>query len=274
VSAAAAGTKKVLADAQLGKTTLLTGTAALEAAAILATGVEKGKFDAAVILSNAAKIDAATVTAYANIKTARDLADSAVAATILALKNDKDARSKRALVFKVKVDKDVLLAKALTLCKNTKYDAYKVTLSTAVSDRKKKLATIKTLLETKDTAKVAAGATGARCNKGLSQGNGKARAAKPCTAETDCCGAAKGPTLAAGAAGYWADAPVMTIETCQPKANKTYKYAPPRAPMQTTDPAAAANAATQQDWPFVCIGGASKLAAAASALATAAYMMA
>jgi len=45
VSAAAAGTKKVLADATAGKTTLLTGTAALEAAAIAATGVEKNKFD-------------------------------------------------------------------------------------------------------------------------------------------------------------------------------------------------------------------------------------
>merc|ERR1712127_375909 len=197
----------------------------------------------------------------------------AVAATKKAIADDEAARVKKATELKIKVAKDVLVAAALTTCKNTKYDAYKATLSTAVADRNKKLASIKTLLDTKDKAKVAAGATGARCNKGLTQGNGAARGAKPCTAETDCCGAAKGPVLAATAAGYWKDAPVMTIETCQPKANKTYKYAPPRAPMQVTDPAAAANASTQQDWPFVCIGGASKLAAA-SALATAAYMMA
>ena len=235
---------------------------------------EKKLYDTAVSNSNAAKADALTISAYKAIKTARDLVDTAVAATIKAIGDDKSARGILAGKLTTKVAKDVLVAAALTKCKNTKYDAYKATLSTAVADRNKKLASIKTLLETKDKAKVAAGATGARCNKGLTQGNGAARGAKPCTAETDCCGAAKGPVLAATAAGYWKDAPTMTIETCQPKANKTYKYAPPRAPMQDTDPAAAANASTQQDWPFVCIGGASKLAAAASALATAAYMMA
>lgn len=289
---------KAKADAELaaiktvqgpaGSATALTGTGAVLAAAKAAkvitakavtdanglTVAEKAKYDTAVSNSNTAKTAALTIAAYKAIKTARDLVDTAVAATLKAIADDKAARLILAGKLSIKVAKDVLVAKALTTCKNTKYDAYKATLSTAVADRNKKLASIKTLLDTKDKAKVAAGATGARCNKALTQGNGAARAAKPCTAETDCCGAAKGPVLATTAKGYWKDAPVMTIETCQPKANKTYKYAPPRAPMQDTDPAAAANAATQQDWPFVCIGGASKLAAAASALATAAYMMA
>jgi hypothetical protein len=267
---ATTGTGAVLTAAKAAK--VITAKAVTDANGL--TVAEKAKYDTAVGNSNTAKTAALTIAAYTAIKTARDLVDTAVAATLKAIADDKAARLILAGKLSIKVAKDVLVAKALTTCKNTKYDAYKATLSTAVADRNKKLASIKTLLDTKDKAKVAAGATGARCNKGLTQGNGAARAAKPCTAETDCCGAAKGPVLATTAKGYWKDAPVMTIETCQPKANKTYKYAPPRAPMQDTDPAAAANAATQQDWPFVCIGGASKLAAAASALATAAYMMA
>jgi len=264
------GTGGVLKTAKEVK--VITAKAVVDATAL--TVAEKLKYDTALGNSNTAKTAALTIAAYSAIKVARDLVDTAVLATVKAIADDSAARGILAGKLVIKVAKDVLVAKALTTCKNTKYDAYKATLSTAVADRNKKLASIKVLLDTKDKAKVAAGATGARCNKGLSQGNGSARGAKPCTAETDCCGAAKGPVLGATAKGYWKDAPVMTIETCQPKANKTYKYAPPRAPMQVTDPAAAANAATQQDWPFVCIGGASKLAAAASALATAAYMMA
>jgi len=82
------------------------------------------------------------------------------------------------------------------------------------------------------------------------------RGEKICTAATDCCGAAKGAMNGA----------TMTIETCQPKTTKKYKYQPPRAPMATTWPA-------QIEWTFACIDGASKLAAATSALA-AAYMLA
>jgi len=242
--------------------------------AVLATSSYSVKFDTAKKNSEVAAEAKLTTEAYTAIKTARELANDAVKATTAALKADKDARAELKKVLDAKVLKDVAVAEALTTCKNTKYDNYKQTLVAAVANRDKNLKLIKELLEKKDKAAVAAGATGARCNKGLSQGNGRARAAKPCTVETDCCGAAKGPVLAATAAGYWKDAPVMTIETCQPATQKTYKYAPPRAPMATTDPADAANASSQQDWPFVCIGGASKLAAAASALATAAYMMA
>jgi len=59
----------------------------------------------------------------------------------------------------------------------------------------------------------------------------------------------------------------MTIEVCQAKAATTYAYQPPRAPLDTAFPAAVA-------WPFACIGGAQHLAAAATAVAGAFYMMA
>jgi len=72
-----------------------------------------------------------------------------------------------------------------------------------------------------------------------------------------CCGAAK---VALGKA-------VMTIETCQSKTATTYMYVGPRAPMATTMPAG-------KSVPFMCIQGAQKLAAVASALAATFYMMA
>jgi len=59
----------------------------------------------------------------------------------------------------------------------------------------------------------------------------------------------------------------MTIETCQAVDTTTYDYVPPRGPMATAAPAA-------ETVDFVCIEGAKKLAAAASALATAVYMLA
>jgi hypothetical protein len=59
----------------------------------------------------------------------------------------------------------------------------------------------------------------------------------------------------------------MTVETCQAVGTTTYDYVPARAPMATTAP-------TAVSYDFVCIEGAKKLAAAASALATAVYMLA
>jgi len=59
----------------------------------------------------------------------------------------------------------------------------------------------------------------------------------------------------------------MTIETCQAATATTAPYTAPRAPMQTT-----ANTAVEH--PFTCIDGAKKLAAAASALAAAVYVLA
>jgi len=59
----------------------------------------------------------------------------------------------------------------------------------------------------------------------------------------------------------------MTVETCQPVATTEFSWTPPRAAMATT----AGDAITA---PFACIDGARKLAAAASALAAAVYMLA
>jgi hypothetical protein len=246
-------------------------------AAVVATGAWKVYDDAVAASTALTTVGAtgdATIAAYKAIKDKSDLAVTAVGFTQAAITADNDARVILAAKLVLRTAAEGTLATALSTCKATKYDAYKTALSTAIAARNTNLATIKTLLEKKDKDKPAAGATGARCEKGLSQGNGRAARAKPCTAETDCCGAAKGPVLATTAAGYWKDAPIMTIETCMAKTATVYKYSPPRAPMQTTDPAATANAATQQDWPFACIAGASKLAAAATALATTAYMMA
>jgi len=278
------GTRDSTASASSGATTArgVKAVAAVVApatpvAAVVATGAWKVYDDAvaaSTALTTAGATGDATIAAYKAIKDKSDLAVTAVGFTQAAITADNDARVILAAKLVLRTAAEGTLATALSTCKATKYDAYKTALSTAIAARNTNLATIKTLLEKKDKDKPAAGATGARCEKGLSQGNGRAARAKPCTAETDCCGAAKGPVLATTAAGYWKDAPIMTIETCMAKTATVYKYSPPRAPMQTTDPAATANAATQQDWPFACIAGASKLAAAATALATTAYMMA
>jgi hypothetical protein len=209
--------------------------------------------------------------AYAALNGARDKAQKALEATQKAIKDDGAARGLLEDKRKDKVAKQGLYDKALTTCRNTKYDLYKKSYKEATDKRTKSLTAIKDLLEAKDKKALKAGATGARCEKALSQGNGRQARAKPCTAETDCCGAAKGPVLKLA---DWPNAPTMTIETCQAKTAKTYTYSPPRAPMQESDPADAANKAAQQSWPFACIAGASKLAAAATALATTAYMMA
>jgi len=90
----------------LGSATVLTGTGAVLTAAKLAkvgtakavtdagllTVADKGKYDTALLNSNAAKVDALTIAAYLAIKTARDLVDTAVAATIKAIGDDTAAR--------------------------------------------------------------------------------------------------------------------------------------------------------------------------------------
>jgi len=60
---------------------------------------------------------------------------------------------------------------------------------------------------------------------------------------------------------------MMIIETCQPEATTEFNWAPPRAGMATSPPAT-------DPYPFTCISGAKTLAAAASAIATAVYMLA
>lgn len=181
--------------------------------AVTATGAYK-VYDDAVAASNALNTGATTIAAYKAIKDLSDIAATAVQATQDAITADTDARAILAAKLVLRTAAETSLATALSTCKALKYDAYKTALSTAIASRTLNLGKIKDLLEKKDKAKPAAGATGARCEKALSAGNGRAARAKPCTAETDCCGAAKGPVLATTAAGYWKDAPIMTIETC------------------------------------------------------------
>jgi hypothetical protein len=60
---------------------------------------------------------------------------------------------------------------------------------------------------------------------------------------------------------------MMTVETCQAEATVEVAWGPARGPMQTAMPDTTL-------YPFTCIDGAQKLAAAASALAAAVYMLA
>lgn len=71
--------------------------------------------------------------------------------------------------------------------------------------------------------------------------------------------------MAAGAGTK--DAAWRTIETCQLATATSYMYQPARAPMALTMP-------TKVSVGFACIQGAKTLAAAASAVAAAVYMLA
>merc|ERR1711981_1319763 len=203
----------------------------------------------------------AATAAKATIKKLRDAANLQAGKTKAAA---TAAGLKRATVVLKAADvaaKQVLLDKAIQTCKETKWDAYKATLVKAESDREKDITTITTLLKANKAAKPKVD-KGARCEKALTQGAaGPKRGAGTCsTPETNCCGAAKKLDAVTGL--------LMTVEVCWPKADKKYKYQPPRGPMKTTMPA------TEDDWDFACIEGAQKLVAATAALATAAYMMA
>lgn len=124
------------------------------------------------------------------------------------------------------------------------------------ADRQTKLQAIEKLIDGRKA--IAHGATGGRCEK--PQTNGDRLRRGKCASENDCCGAASGRPK--GAAG-----PLVTIEVCQAKTQETYSYQPMRGALDTADPATAS-------WVFKCIGGASKLAAAAAAALASAYMMA
>jgi hypothetical protein len=149
-------------------------------------------------------------------------------------------------------------------CKVAQYDLYHASLKGRETTRTQDLEKIKKLLA--DTVAPARGAAGARCEKALSNGTFRpARSATTCTAaagKVACCGAARIPIPGADAGAGW-----MTVETCGTADQKTYSYTPPRKPMATTNP-------TAVDYAFTCIQGARKLAAAASALAAAVYMLA
>lgn len=72
----------------------------------------------------------------------------------------------------------------------------------------------------------------------------------------------------AGAGAGASDAAWRTIESCQPvEGDMMYEYQPPRQAMATELP-------PKEKYAYMCIEGAKQLAAAASALAAAVYMLA
>jgi hypothetical protein len=109
---ATTGTGAVLTAAKAAK--VITAKAVTDANGL--TVAEKAKYDTAVGNSNTAKTAALTIAAYTAIKTARDLVDTAVAATLKAIADDKAARLILAGKLTIKVAKDVLVATALTTC--------------------------------------------------------------------------------------------------------------------------------------------------------------
>ena len=153
------------------------------------------------------------------------------------------------------------LDQALMDCKVAQYDTYSKALTAAQAKRTADLAAIEKLIN--DNPAPARGAAGARCEKALSNGTFRpARGAGTCEGENTCCGAARVPIGADITQGW------MTIETCGSNAAGTkYAYRPPRAPLALT-------LAQKEPVPFACIEGAKKLAAAASAVAAAVYMLA
>lgn len=154
------------------------------------------------------------------------------------------------------------LATAVLACQIKAYDEYRTTLEEEMVQRAADLVKIKALLETQ-LVEPAAGTVGARCEKAISNGT-----YRPARGETTC-----GEGLCCGAARVWmssgttADAGWRTIETCQTATDTTYNYQPARAAMALDMPKV-------QTVNFACIEGAKTLAAAASAVAAAVYMLA
>lgn len=157
-------------------------------------------------------------------------------------------------------------ADAVLDCQTAAFDDYWTNLQALKLAREQDLTAIKEMLDALPDPP-AAGAAGSRCEKALSNGTWRpsrvqGEASLVCD-EGLCCGAARVPlALGTGAEGAW-----RTIETCQAEDAETYDYQPARAPMAATMP-------DTVSVPFQCIQGAQKLAAAASALAAAVYMLA
>lgn len=169
------------------------------------------------------------------------------------------------------------LAALVLACQVAAYDTYRETLEGKMVQRLADLKAIKTLMEKNLEDTPEPGTVGARCEKALSNGT-----FRPARGETACKGTEEAP-LCCGASRVWmpagvssdqaggvvaqADAMWKTIETCQAADATAYDYQPPRAPMATEMPATVSVG-------FTCIEGAKKLAAAASAVAAAVYMLA
>jgi len=151
---------------------------------------------------------------------------------------------------------------AVLACQIAAYDDYRTEFETEMLERAAALADIKKLLD--EYEEPAPGKEGARCEKALSNGTWRPARGEQTCEEGLCCGAARVwmPAGVGAETAAW-----MTIETCQLNTASVYAYAPARAPMSTTWPGTT-------DYPFACIEGAHKLAAAASAVAAAVYMLA
>lgn len=148
---------------------------------------------------------------------------------------------------------------AIVACKSENYDAYDATFQAALATRLVNLGKIEDFVDDAIASRPAPGAQGARCEKALSNGTFRPRRDETTCNEGLCCGAAHVPLT---------DAMTMIIETCEPIETQTVSWQAPRSPMSTTADGAEFTAN------FTCIEGAQKLAAAASALAAAVYMLA
>lgn len=241
-----------LTTAETTANTLVTTKTTAETTATTAQTTAQTAYDAQVTAAGATKT--AVTAPLAELVTKRATAATATTALGTALTN---VAAQQALIdakqAEVKTKTAERLA-AIVACKETKFDLWTQNLADAVAARKVKIDAIEALLD--GAATPARGKAGARCEKALSNGTWR-----PKRGETTC-----DAGLCCGAARITEGATVMTIETCQAEGTAEYTYTKPRGPLDTTF--------TTDKVPFTCIEGAKKLAAAASALATAVYMLA
>jgi len=273
--------------------------AALSAQALVKTAAETAKTTASTAATTAATaLTTATTaknTAQSNYDTQATAATGAAAPDLTALNAARSTALTKATALETAInalanaqgvadaaaatqaaDKAKHLA-AIVACKEAKFDQYAAALQSAKAARTAAITTIEGIVDAAEAKRPAAGAAGARCEKAPSNGTRRPARAETTCATGLCCGAASGAlttggrataagALVAGSAVTQATTTV-TIETCQLAAATEYAFRPPRAPLATAEPAEVA-------WAFACIEGAQKLAAAASALATAAYILA
>lgn len=198
----------------------------------------------------------ALVTPLSELAGLRETAVEATEALVEALDNESDQEAAIGAESELVDEASEAHLAALVACRAARFDQYAAALAGEEQARQDKLDEIEDLIDANPPK--AAGTLGARCEKAVSNGTFRPkRNEATCTGETVCCGASK---IAVGNL-------IMTVETCQNDTETSYSYVPPRGPMATAFP-------TAQSVPFQCIDGAQKLAAAASALAAAVYMLA
>jgi hypothetical protein len=218
--------------------------------AVIATGAKRGELTAALDTADLSALRATVASDTADWDREQGILVGLVGAVVDA-EDALDAAQKA---------KDA----AILACQIAAYDKYRTTLESEMVQRIADLKIIQALIEDAIAAKPKAGTAGARCEKALSNGTKRPQRGEQTCDEGLCCGAAR---VWMSAGDGVADAAWRTIETCQDSTATNYSYQPARAPMATTAP----NAVSV---PFTCIEGAKKLAAAASAVAAAVYMLA